>query len=229
MRCGHIVRNSWGFAIGWFSKGGFGGCSLDPQTRTRVQKNGTTDPKKTEGGYQKHIRQTILSQNCPFVSSRDSKCWVSGFRGKRRNGQKVAVWGRRPQVGTEFGKGMKRSRNQWRTAPFHWLRVRHSMNEGFWKGIPQERLFSEEVRVEIRNDSVNCQTLRFELFFAHPLPKSRLLKVTAKRLFGEVVVQTREKDVSTSQLICWAARVGRVAWRIFWYFWVVFSKRTLFD
>ena len=30
-------------------------------------------------------------------------------------------------------KGMRRSRNQWRTAPLHWMRARHSVNEGFGK------------------------------------------------------------------------------------------------
>ena len=30
-------------------------------------------------------------------------------------------------------KGMRRSKNQWREAPIHWMRTRHSVNEGFGK------------------------------------------------------------------------------------------------
>ena len=32
-----------------------------------------------------------------------------------------------------LGKGMRRSRNQWRKAPFHWMKAMHSVNEGFGK------------------------------------------------------------------------------------------------
>ena len=32
-----------------------------------------------------------------------------------------------------LGKGMRRSKNQWREAPFHWIMARHSVNEGFGK------------------------------------------------------------------------------------------------
>ena len=32
-----------------------------------------------------------------------------------------------------LGKGMRRHRNQWRTAPFHWKGSRHSVNEGIGK------------------------------------------------------------------------------------------------
>ena len=36
-------------------------------------------------------------------------------------------------AGPYLGRGMWRNRSQWRTAPFHWTRARHSVNEGFGK------------------------------------------------------------------------------------------------
>ena len=38
-----------------------------------------------------------------------------------------------PELESSFGKGMRRSRNQWRAAPFHWMGYRHSVNEGIGK------------------------------------------------------------------------------------------------
>ena len=36
-----------------------------------------------------------------------------------------------PDIGMGLGKGMRRMRNRWRKAPFHWTRERHSVNEDF--------------------------------------------------------------------------------------------------
>ena len=37
-----------------------------------------------------------------------------------------------------LGKGMRRSRNQWRETPFHWMSERHSVSEGFGKEFYRE-------------------------------------------------------------------------------------------
>ena len=64
-----------------FQKGGFGGCSLDPQNRNEGGKNGSTVPKNQNKGTKNRndgtknrnegtFAKTILLQNRPFVSSR---------------------------------------------------------------------------------------------------------------------------------------------------------------
>ena len=42
-------------------------------------------------------------------------------------------------------KGMRRSRSQWREASFHWMRERHSVNEGFGKDFHRKKQITEEV------------------------------------------------------------------------------------
>ena len=68
--------------------------------------------------------------------------------------------------------GMRRSRNQWRKTPFHWMRERHSVNEGFGKefyrkdnSLKRFRPFSESPNSKNSN------------LWRHPIPKSLLLYV----------------------------------------------------
>ena len=75
-------------------------------------------------------------------------------------------------------KGMRRSRNHWREAPFHRMRPRHPANKGFGKefyrrgaSVKRSGPFSEPP------DSENWFFYSLIPFpnLAHPLPKSRLL------------------------------------------------------
>ena len=64
-------------------KGGFGGCSLDPQTGTRVQKNGTTVPTtgtriqkrndSTQNWNEGTFGKTTLLQSRPYLFPLDDK------------------------------------------------------------------------------------------------------------------------------------------------------------
>ena len=68
-----------------------------------------------------------------------------------------------------FGKGMRRSRTQWREAPFHWMGSRHSVNEGTGKEL------GKAIQWRGLGHSANRRTLKIKIFCAHPLPKSPLL------------------------------------------------------
>ena len=66
-------------------------------------------------------------------------------------------------LGRRLGKGMRRSKNQWRKASFHWMVPRHSVNEGvgkefYRKGSSLKRL------------PLNRRTLKVEIFCAHSSP-----------------------------------------------------------
>ena len=47
--------------------------------------------------------------------------------------RQTCTWNCPAEKNRSFGKGIRRSKNQWRTAPFHWMGCRHSVNEGIGK------------------------------------------------------------------------------------------------
>ena len=74
-----------------------------------------------------------------------------------------------------LGKRMRRSRHQWRKAPFHWKRVMHSVNEG-------------------QGHSMNHRTLRIEFFCVHPLLKSQLLT-----LYWDLTIREQHRNAGDRQ------------------------------
>ena len=60
-----------------------------------------------------------------------------------------------------LGKWIRRSRNQWRKAPFHWMRARHSMNDGL--GNELYTVTGKASQWRGRGHSVNCRTLEHSI------------------------------------------------------------------
>ena len=73
-----------------------------------------------------------------------------------------------------LGKGMRRSRNQWKEASFHWMRARHSVNEDFGKEFFRKDNSVNSVK-RSRPFSEPPDSLKIEIFCMHPLPRSWLL------------------------------------------------------
>ena len=64
-------------------------------------------------------------------------------------------------IGTELGEGDATKKNLWRASPFHWVRSRHTVNEGFYRkgnSLKRFRPCSESL------------DRRIEIFCAHPFP-----------------------------------------------------------